>query len=271
VDAVSVLVIAEPGATAEGDYATMVKQIHVAADCGANVWKPQWTSDPDAMVARRKVPEKYRKFYGWLKWPIEWHGEFKRICAERGMEYAVSVYLPRDVAVMVPFVDYLKISSFEATDGALLDAARRELRRSEVIVSLGMGAQWDYQEWVPRLLHCVSSYPAQLGAMNLSILPAHDEWAGLADPSVRWEYAGLSDHSRHVLTGAIAVACGARVIETHYRLEDCDPENPDYAVAFMPAEFAQYVQNIRDAELMLGDGIKRLQPCEAEMAQYRVT
>ena len=81
---------------------------------------------------------------------------------------------------------------------------------------------------------------------------------------------GLSDHSRHRWMGALAVAAGAEIIEAHLRLDDTDPENPDFATAFTPAEFADYVRNIRFAEAALGDGQKRLQDCERPMAEYRV-
>jgi N,N'-diacetyllegionaminate synthase len=104
------------------------------------------------------------------------------------------------------------------------------------------------------LLHCVSAYPAPISEMNLRAVGR-----------------GLSDHSRNLLTGAVAVGAGARIIETHYRLDTCHPTNPDYAVAFTPAEFTQYVKNIRDAEAMMGDGVKKRQPCEEWAVPYRVT
>lgn len=82
---------------------------------------------------------------------------------------------------------------------------------------------------------------------------------------------GLSDHSRHALTGALAVAAGATIVEAHLRLDDTPAENPDYAVAFSPSEFTQYVKNIRDAEVMLGTGRKEIQACEHEMLSFKVT
>ena len=38
-----------------------------------------------------------------------------------------------------------------------------------------------------------------------------------------------------------------------------------------PREAAEYVYNIRLAEAMFGDGIKRAMPCEESMLRYRVT
>jgi N,N'-diacetyllegionaminate synthase len=170
------------------------------------------------------------------------------------MAYACTVFLKQDVARVAPYVDYLKIASFEAGDNDLLAEAIRWHGR--VILSTGMGYEHcgSAKPWA--VLHCVSAYPAPMAEMNLRAMKHHK---------------GLSDHSRHPLTGAVAVGARAKVIETHYRLDTCHPSNPDYAVAFTPAEFTQYVKNIRDAEAMMGDGIKRRQPCEEWALPYRVS
>lgn len=268
------LVIAEPGCTHEGEYALIVKLIHAAADAGADVFKPQWVSDPVQMCERRHIgpghPKRayYERAYGWLAFPLEWHLDFKAICTQRGMRYGCTAFLPQDVPPLRMVVDYLKISSFECGDSALRDAwhgvnrVRLPLKAPFLIVSAGMAGDPMPADYV---LHCVSAYPAPLEAMNLRVL--HPSGSIFQRRKL---FGGLSDHSRHLLTGAVAVACGASIVETHFRLHECDPKNPDYAVAFNPDEFRQYVRNIRDAELMLGDGIKRLQDCEHDMLPYRV-
>lgn len=261
------LVIAEPGCTAQGSFDVMMRLLHVAAECGASCFKPQWTSSPERMCERRKAPD-YLPFYRWLAWPVEWHARFRDECHARGLKYACSVYLPEDVAPVASFVDYLKISSFEATDKALCDAARES--EKEVIVSHGMESRGahDYQRWWPQVhnLHCVSAYPAPIEETNLRLIFDSFEVGQLVG-----DYEGLSDHSRDLDMGAYAVCAGAQIIETHYRLYDCDPANPDYSVAFDPGEFAMYVSRIRRAERIMGDGVKQVQPSEAAMLQFKVT
>ncbi len=66
------------------------------------------------------------------------------------------------------------------------------------------------------------------------------------------------------------MAYGAKIVEAHYRLDACDPLNPDYPVAFSPFEFTQYIAYIRDAEAMRGDGRKTIQPSEEPMLRYKV-
>lgn len=119
------------------------------------------------------------------------------------------------------------------------------------------------------LLHCTSAYPCPLEDLHLRVLS--QPWCD-----------GLSDHSRHVAVGGVAVLQGAKVIEAHLRLDRCSPDNPDYQAAFEPAEFSAYVRNIRraaegwleqspDTERMLGDRVKRQQVSEQAMSAYRVT
>lgn len=254
------LVIAEPGCTAEGDYATYIRLIHTAAACGADVWKPQWVSDPVQMCERRHIgvdhPKRayYQQAYGWLAFPLDWHERFQALCSELGMQYACTVFLPQDVWTMYPHVDLFKVSSFEANDWALVGTCQATGKRT--LVSTGMMDGW--QGLTSDQLHCVSSYPAPIEALNLSVIR-------------RYGMAGYSDHSRNVIVGALAVAHGATVVEAHYRLVDCDPKNPDYGTALSPHEFTEYIANIRIAERAGGDSEKCIQPCEQEMVKYRVS
>jgi N,N'-diacetyllegionaminate synthase len=255
------VVIAEPGCTHQGDYHAIRRLIETAAECGADVFKNQWTSDPAGMVANRKrlklKPPKgtqwddYLPYYTWLAYPVQWHHDFARFAHELGMKYASSTYLAKDVALVEPYVDAFKVSSYEAMDLDLLHTIGLRLRPMKPLwisdgkVPRAMAFDWPLIVYgavgfdAPvGFFHCVSEYPADLRKMRL-----------------RGKLTGgdrqLSDHSRSLATGAVAVACGAFMVETHFRLDDCDPANPDYAVAFSPIEFTQYIQNIRDAEVML--------------------
>lgn len=261
------LVIAEPGCTAEGDFGKMLRMLMVAHGADGSCFKPQWTSSPERMCERRNAPE-YRKFYEWLAFPVEWHALLRAECHARGLKYACSVYLPEDVATVAPFVDYLKISSFEAKDRQICEAAQRS--GVETIISQGMssGGFLEWEKWWPNVhnLQCVSAYPSPIDETNLRLIFNSFEVGELVG-----DFAGLSDHSRDLDMGAYAVCSGAQIIETHVRLYDCDPKNPDYAVAFDPGEFAMYISRIRRAERIMGDGVKKVQPSEAAMLAFKVT
>ncbi len=246
-----VRIIAEPGSTAEGAAGTFVALISLAARIGCDIFKNQWVSDPGQLCERRRAPE-YREAYAKIAYDPNLHGLLAAETRGRGMLYACSVYLPIDVAVVEPHCDYLKCSSFESGDSAMRDAFWPY--RHKTIVSFGMGGDpRGYEEFAARL-HCVSAYPTPEDQMNLGVIAK-----GLD---------GLSDHSKHPWTGALAVAAGARFVEFHVRLDEADPANADYAVARTPAEAQEYVANIRLTERMLGDGVKSIQPSERAMLQY---
>lgn len=252
-----VLIIAEPGSTAEGDRAIFLALIHLAKSLGCDVFKNQWVSNPGRLCERRRALA-YREAYEKIAYDLDLHADLASEVHANGLAYGCSVYLPEDVDRIAPYCDYLKCASFESFDAEMLEAFHPYQQRT--IVSLGMasdGAGVDLSEFVGRL-HCISSYPAPAEQMNLAAIR-------------RRNLNGLSDHSKHPWTGALGLAAGAtRFIEFHVRLDDTDPANPDYAVARDPREAAEYVANIRQAERVMGDGLAVSQPCEAPMERYRV-
>lgn len=245
-----VLVIAEPGAIHEGDFTVMQDMVHVAAKSGADVMKFQWVSDPKRLAERRHAPE-YAEAYQRIAFSRHCLPMLAADCFKEGIEFACTVYLPEDVPVIAPLVKVFKVASFEAENDELIRAMRPYSK--PIMVSCGMG-----QNAVGVLrLHCISAYPAPLHDLNLAVL--RDGF-----------FSGFSDHSGQTITGALAVAAGARIVEAHYRLDDCDPKNPDFPHSLTPAEFAEYVRLIRLAEQAMGDGVHRCMPSEQPMERYRV-
>jgi N-acetylneuraminate synthase/N,N'-diacetyllegionaminate synthase len=106
------------------------------------------------------------------------------------------------------------------------------------------------------LLHCVSSYPTASGDANLGwIIQLREELNALV---------GFSDHTTEPISGALAVAAGAVIIEKHLTYDRGAP-GPDHAASFDPAQFTEYVRMIRQAESMRGVGPKRVLAIEADV------
>lgn len=259
------LVIAECGSSHDGSLDKACELVAAARAVGADVAKFQYFSSADRMAERRRTSKQLRDIYQRYQVPKTWLPALWDECRRQGVEFMCSTYLPEDVATVAPLVKRFKIASFEAEDEELARAHAPFLQDRELIVSLGMGANIDRWRSAPRvrLLHCVSSYTAPIEALNLCVLR---EWAD--SPDVH----GFSDHSDPslTLTGALAVAAGAEIVEAHLKLDTTDPENPDFPHAMWPEQFAIYVRYIRFAEACLGEGDRQLQPCEKEMAKYRV-
>jgi sialic acid synthase SpsE len=277
------LVIGEIAACHDGDLQRALDLVVLCADIGCDAAKTQYCSDPAKLVARRHAPE-YLDSYRLLNFPLAWHAALAATCEAHGIEYMCTTYLAEDIPVVAPYVKRFKIASFESMDRAFFDAhlpwlnvfaevPRTDGVRRTVIVSVGLmdsTAADEASAWIwnaDAVLLCTSSYPCpikevQLGAITHSHCEGPDTWP--------FGFDGLSDHTRHPLTGALAVAAGASIIEFHLRLDDTDPRNADYAVARTPDEARAYVENIRTAEVMMGDGVKKIQDSERAMLRYRV-
>ena len=98
------------------------------------------------------------------------------------------------------------------------------------------------------LLHCTTEYPAPFDEVNLRAMDTLVAAFGLP--------VGYSDHTPGIHVSLAAVARGARVIEKHFTL-DRDLPGPDHKASLGPDELRHLVQQIREIEQALGDGIKR--------------
>jgi sialic acid synthase SpsE len=122
---------------------------------------------------------------------------------------------------------------------------------------VGQTVTW-LRDWeVPfALLHCISSYPTPPDQTHLS-------W--IAELSSHFHVpVGFSDHTTEELTGALAVAAGATIIEKHLTYDRNAP-GPDHAASADPEQFSRYVQAIRQAERLCGPAGKRVLPIEEDV------
>jgi N,N'-diacetyllegionaminate synthase len=74
---------------------------------------------------------------------------------------------------------------------------------------------------------------------------------------------GYSDHTLGQHIPMAAVALGARIIEKHFTLDKTLP-GPDHQASLTVEELCELVNQIRQVEAALGDGIKHPQPCERD-------
>jgi len=129
------------------------------------------------------------------------------------------------------------MSSMKEIERALLVLEESGLSRSKVTV-----------------LHCTSAYPAPMPDINLRAMQSIKDAFGVP--------IGYSDHSLGIEVSIAAVALGATVIEKHFTL-DKKLQGPDHRASLEPHELRSMVTAIRNIELAMGDGIKRIMPSEA--------
>jgi N,N'-diacetyllegionaminate synthase len=99
------------------------------------------------------------------------------------------------------------------------------------------------------VLHCTTEYPTPMGEVNLRAMQSMQTAFGVK--------VGYSDHTPGIEVSIAAVAMGAIIIEKHFTLDRNLP-GPDHQASLEPKELAAMVSAIRNIEVALGDGIKRL-------------
>ncbi len=176
-----------------------------------------------------------------------------KYCEEIGIEFMSTPGDPESLRFLIEEagVRRIKIGSDDLTNKNLLDSAAKT--GLPVILSTGMA---NLGEVVTAshcfsgdltLLHCVSVYPCPFSEVNLqAMVTLQNEF----DCRV-----GYSDHAKGTRACLAAAAMGARVIEKHFMMEK-HSVCVDKAVSITAGELKEMVEDIRNIELMQGDGIK---------------
>ena len=275
-------VIAEAGSNwrmgaPKRDLAMAKALIDVAIEAGADAVKFQ-TYRPEtvyvanagqsAYLSDAGIKDDIRDIFADLAMPYEMVPELAAYCRRGGIAFMSSPFSPDDFAAIDPHVGAHKIASYEISHLRLIECAARSGK--PLVLSTGASVEDDIAWAVDTfranggkdicLLQCTAKYPAPVSSLNLLTIPWLQRRFGVA--------AGLSDHSRApTLAPVMAVALGARVIEKHYTLDNRLP-GPDHSFALLPDELKRLVSEVRMAEQALGDGVKRVQAAEEELAAY---
>lgn len=275
-----VFVIAEAGVNHNGRLDLALALCDAAKAAGADAVKFQTFRAEDVVTPTAATADYQRTNTGAtsqfemiraLELDLEAHARVAAHCAQIGIEFFSTPFSEPAVDELVALrVRRLKLPSGELTNRPLLEhAAATGL---PLLVSTGMATLEEVHEalgWIRArwavagfttppsltLLHCTSAYPAPADALNLRAITTLAQATGLP--------VGYSDHSHGMEAALAAVALGACVIEKHLTLDTALP-GPDHRASADPAAFARMVAGIRTVSAMLGDGVKRPQPIEAD-------
>lgn len=197
---------------------------------------------------------------GDLKWALELtHAEYQEIdkyCREKNILWFASPWDEASVDFLEQFdPPVYKVASPSLTDGDLLRHIRSTGR--PVILSTGMSTPEEIDRAVEILgkdnliiLHCVSTYPAELEHLNLN---------AVATLKKRYQPVpiGYSGHEKGVYTSLCAVVLGACLVERHIT-RDRAMWGTDQAASLEPKGIRELVAKIRHYETARGDGMKRV-------------
>ena len=255
-------VIAEMSANHAGSLTRAKEIIHAAKESGADCIKIQ-TYTPDTMTIDCdndyfKISEGtwdgenlyhlYEKAYT----PWEWQQELKEEAEKAGIDFLSTPFDKTSVDFLEELgVECYKIASFELVDLPLISYIAA--KGKPIIMSTGMSTLGEIEQAVQTiknagnsqfaLLRCASAYPAITDGMNIKTMQNMEQIFQVP--------VGLSDHSMGSVGAVTAVALGAKIIEKHFCM-DRSIENPDSSFSMNPAEFAQMVKDIRQAEKAIG-------------------
>jgi N,N'-diacetyllegionaminate synthase len=259
----SVLVIAEVGNNHEGSYARAEEMIGRAKAAGAGAVKFQ-TIVPDRLVSAGETA----RIAQLTRFQLS-YAQFEGLAATARREGIVFLSTPFDlesVAALDPLVPAFKIASGDNDFFPLIEAAA--LTGKPILLStgladrVGIAATKNFIDAVWRrggkpgalaLLHCVVSYPTVAADASLS---------AIRDLATLGCTVGYSDHTIGISAAVLSVALGARVIEKHFTLDKNQSDFHDHKLSADPADLAELVQRVREAETLIGRGGKRVLPCE---------
>jgi N,N'-diacetyllegionaminate synthase len=269
-----IVIIAEAGVNHNGDIVIAKKLVDVAADAGADFVKFQ-TFDANRLVTESASKADYQKFMTGnsesqqvmlrkLELSEDMHHELIAHCALKGIGFFSTGFDIESINMLVSFGQELfKVPSGEITNLPYLQHIGKFGKK--VILSTGMSSMDEIENAInalessgtPRsritVLHCTTAYPAPMSDVNL-----------LAMQSIRKEFGvevGYSDHTLGIEISLAAAALGATVIEKHFTLDRAFP-GPDHKASLEPEELKSMIDAIRNIEVALGDGLKKLMPSE---------
>jgi N,N'-diacetyllegionaminate synthase len=270
-------IIAEAGVNHNGDIATAIRLIDVAADAGADAVKFQTFKAellatefaPKAEYQSRLTggQENQQEMLKRLELPYEDHATLRNHCIKRGITFLST---PFDEA-SATFLSSLGVPAFKVSSGDLTNLPfLRHLASFSipVLISTGMSTMEEVEQAVEALeqagcrdigiFHCVSCYPA---------LPAESNLRAMDNLKQRFQVpCGYSDHTEGLEISVAATALGASMIEKHFTLDRTMP-GPDHQASLQPDELTLMIRMIRSTQSALGDGRKVPQPREAETAK----
>ena len=260
-----VVIVAEIGNNHEGDPERALRLVEAAAGAGADAVKLQ-TSVPELYISADQAERlaMLRRF----ALPAETYAKLAARARDLGMAFFSTPFDLQSVAFLEPMVDVFKVASSDNDFIPLFDALAQTGR--PVILSSGLAdletlrrsASYLEAAWARggktgelAILHCVSAYPTPAADANVS---------AIREMAQAFPVVGYSDHTLGTTACIMAVALGARILEKHFTLDKQQSDFRDHQLSADPAELAELVARVREAEAMIGSGNKT--PSARELA-----
>lgn len=266
------LIIAEAGVNHNKDINIAFKMIDVAKDAGADIIKFQ-TAIASEVISKNAKKAEYQcintssdesqlEMCKKLHFDFDEYYSIRNYCEKVGIVFLSTPFDLQSIDFLSSFnMPFWKIPSGEITNYPYLVKIAKT--HKDIVMSTGMSELCEIEEALNVLkdngsgkiilLHCNTEYPTPYEDVNLKAMHTLKEKFNVG--------VGYSDHTRGIEVPIAAVAMGALIIEKHFTL-DRNMIGPDHKASLEPAELKRMVESIRNIELSLGDGIKRVSKSE---------
>jgi sialic acid synthase SpsE len=263
-------IVAEITTNHFGDTNRLIQLITAAKSAGADSIKLQMR-DVQTFYSKEKLESEYISPFGTTFFDYRINLELTDeqllvvddLCKRLNINYFFSVLDRKSYDRLIKFKPYrIKLPSTISNKKDYIEFVFENFK-GEIVVSTGMTDQnfVDYIRLISVktnklfLLHCISSYPVNIFHSNLKIIYNYAELA----PNI---IAGYSSHDIGYLGSMFAVFSGAKMIEKHVKLGNSDFAHFDETALDINLEFPEFVEKIRDAEIIYGRGQKMILSCE---------
>lgn len=273
----SVYIIAEAGVNHNGQLELALKLCDAAKAAGVDAVKFQTWKTENIVTAQARqaayqtentgIEESQYDMLKKLELSYDHFRYIQEYCKKIGIDFLSTPDEEESLAFLVSLgLPFIKVGSGEVTNIPYL--RKIGSHGKPVILSTGMSnlaqVATAYDTLLKAgangvsLLHCTTNYPCPMEEVNLrAMITLRDAFKC---------HVGYSDHTMGTEVPVAAVALGAEIIEKHFTL-DRTMEGPDHKASLEPCELKLMVQQIRNIENALGDGIKRPNRSEAENAK----
>ena len=269
-------IIAEAGVNHNGDLSTALEMISVAKECGADAIKFQ-TFEADSLATKTAIQADYQKnntgidesqhsMLKKLELKKEFHYLLKEKCEKISIEFMSS---PFDIE-SAEFLNEMGMNIFKIPSGEITNKPYLEVVANinkPTILSSGMSTLQEINDAIDlfkglnfnlqklSILHATSDYPANPFETNMSCIETIKKNFGLR--------VGYSDHTESNQCAVVAASMGASIFEKHFTL-DKKMSGPDHKASLEPRELQEYISEIKNTLVILGDGIKKPSTSESK-------
>ena len=272
-DGERVFIIAEIGINHNGSYALTKELIKGAKFAGCDAVKfqkrtPELCVPKDQWDIERETPwgrMSYIDYRHKVELNFEDYCRIDEYCKKENIVWFASCWDEESV----DFIDQFDVPLFKAASASLTDISLLNKKRETgkpLMISTGMSTIEEINSTVKiigtkdlMIAHSTSAYPCKLEELNLKVIRTLKQ----IYPEVPIGYSG---HETGLSPSWAAVAIGAVFLERHITL-DRAMWGTDQAASVEIGGFKRLVENIRDVEKALGDGVKRVY--ESEMSSRK--